>query len=848
MNQHYQNKTRLFFSRVSLFLLALLPLGVLAQITVSTNAGSNYSGGLGTQAGTPGAVTFVLQNNNSQAVIVKKIDYYAATTHPDNVYKLWYSTTSLSGQATIASPNWTLVATGNPVTATANGVMTVLDNLDNLNISIPANTQYRFALETTVGIVYSGASTATTPPLPLPTPNTFTSGGVTLKVGGSSISGSAVGYGGAFPTPANTPRFFTGSVTLGFCASSAPATVPTVSADTVLCGTGGSATLRVTGGNLNDAANWKWYTGSCGGTAVGTGASITVTPTATTTYYVRGEGGCASAPGTCAAINVAVRPVPGTPTINPVTPICAGSLQALTINPLAVTPASVTVNSAASLALAIPDNIATGASTSLTVAGVPAGATVTGVDVILNITHTYVSDLIINLRAPNGQIANLDKYVTGTGNEGEDFVNTMITSDVSAPALSTGTAPYSGVFKADLINANVGTGVQNPTGFVANATSFSSLFTTPNGTWTLAMADGGPADVGTLNNWSIIVHYTTSAPANPAVWTPGATLYNDAAGTIPYDGVSPRFQVYAKPAVTTTYSAASVLNGCSSAAATVDVTVNNPAVIASTTIPADVRTCASGTAMFKAAATGTAPSYQWQVSVNGGAFTDIVNDANYDGAATDSLSVKSIPATWTGNMYRCKVTSTTPCTDVVYSREARLTVDENPVVTLSLNGNANMLPGMVSTLSVSSDTTAVSYSWFNNGAAYAEANGSTTNVTINNQGVFEVQVTDKNGCTGVSNAITIQDSVSNKLFIYPNPAPNKQFIVSFYSAKGNTSLARQLVIYDAKGTKVYSQSYNVDKPYSNMNVDFSRMGRGIYVVNLLDRFGKRLATGKVVVK
>jgi hypothetical protein len=50
--------------------------------------------------------------------------------------------------------------------------------------------------------------------------------------------------------------------------------------------------LGITGGSLGTNANWKWYTGSCTGTLVGTGATITVTPSVNTTYYVRAEGDC----------------------------------------------------------------------------------------------------------------------------------------------------------------------------------------------------------------------------------------------------------------------------------------------------------------------------------------------------------------------------------------------------------------------------------------------------------------------------------------------------------------------------------------------------------------------------
>jgi hypothetical protein len=56
--------------------------------------------------------------------------------------------------------------------------------------------------------------------------------------------------------------------------------------------TGASVVLTVNGGSLGTGAVWKWYRGSCGGTFVGTGSSITVSPTSTTTYFVRAEGLC----------------------------------------------------------------------------------------------------------------------------------------------------------------------------------------------------------------------------------------------------------------------------------------------------------------------------------------------------------------------------------------------------------------------------------------------------------------------------------------------------------------------------------------------------------------------------
>lgn len=80
-------------------------------------------------------------------------------------------------------------------------------------------------------------------------------------------------------------------------------TIPTVSASSSILCSAASVTLTASG-TLNDATAWKWYTGSCGGTLVGTGNSITPTISSTTRYFVRGENICASSNGSCGFITV----------------------------------------------------------------------------------------------------------------------------------------------------------------------------------------------------------------------------------------------------------------------------------------------------------------------------------------------------------------------------------------------------------------------------------------------------------------------------------------------------------------------------------------------------------------
>jgi hypothetical protein len=83
--------------------------------------------------------------------------------------------------------------------------------------------------------------------------------------------------------------------------SIAPSSV-SASANNVSAGT--SVTLTVQGGSLGTGASWKWYRGSCGGTLVGTGASITLTANVTETYYVRAEGTCNTTGCTAVTVNV----------------------------------------------------------------------------------------------------------------------------------------------------------------------------------------------------------------------------------------------------------------------------------------------------------------------------------------------------------------------------------------------------------------------------------------------------------------------------------------------------------------------------------------------------------------
>jgi hypothetical protein len=90
-----------------------------------------------------------------------------------------------------------------------------------------------------------------------------------------------------------------------------------------------NTTLSVGAASLNAATSWQWYLGSCGVNPIGSGTQIVVNPTVTTTYYVRGEGGCAGQNVMCSSITIFVGTSP-TVAIAGTGSICAGTTVVLT--------------------------------------------------------------------------------------------------------------------------------------------------------------------------------------------------------------------------------------------------------------------------------------------------------------------------------------------------------------------------------------------------------------------------------------------------------------------------------------------------------------------------------------
>ncbi|MBC7868053.1 MAG: hypothetical protein H7X88_11025, partial [Gloeobacteraceae cyanobacterium ES-bin-316] len=56
-----------------------------------------------------------------------------------------------------------------------------------------------------------------------------------------------------------------------------------------------------------------------------------------------------------------------------------------------------------------------------------------------------------------------------------------------------------------------------------------------------------------------------------------------------------------------------------------------------------------------------------------------------------------------------------------------------------------------------------------------------------------------------------------------------------------------VVVVDSKGARVFSKQFPIAAPYSRMDVNLLNASAGIYMLEVIDSKGKRLASSRVMV-
>jgi gliding motility-associated-like protein len=119
--------------------------------------------------------------------------------------------------------------------------------------------------------------------------------------------------------------------------------------------------------------------------------------------------------------------------------------------------------------------------------------------VCINITHTFDADLIIFLKAPNGEYIPLSGIPgpdgDGNGDDGDNYTNTCFSMTATTP-ISLGTAPFTGSYIPEY-----------------SLGWFNDNNINANGTWSLCVEDNYLDDIGNVTSWNIT--FGSNAPPFP---------------------------------------------------------------------------------------------------------------------------------------------------------------------------------------------------------------------------------------------------------------------------------------------------------------------------------------------
>ncbi len=246
------------------------------------------------------AITFIVNNTNSYPITIQKVGY--SSYNPD-AHSLWYSSSSLSGATgnITTSGAWIQAAS---LTSTSSYFPTIKDDFFTCCVTIPANTQYRFAVVSATNVLFGSQA--------LYSATALGSGGVYLDCSSSM-------YGAATNCASSGYGYF-GSITFTTCeapGSLLPTNVTNSSADFSWTAVTGS-----TGYEYALDQNPKYTTGA---TTTISGTTYSASNlNASTTYYLHVRNICSSTDKSCwIDIPVTTKPpcsVPSNVTINSLTP------------------------------------------------------------------------------------------------------------------------------------------------------------------------------------------------------------------------------------------------------------------------------------------------------------------------------------------------------------------------------------------------------------------------------------------------------------------------------------------------------------------------------------------------
>ncbi len=647
-----------------------------------------------------------------------------------------------------------------------------------------------------------------------------------------------------------------------------PPDAPTLSALINPICSGNATTISIASGNLNSANSWQWFTGSCGGTNIGSGSSINVHPTASTTYYVRPEGQCVSS-NTCGSITIGINSNPSL-TITGANSFCEGSsvdirtnsgYDSYLWNDNSSDPA-LTINTSGTYSIVVTDaNGCTGSAEISVSANTLPTATISG---------NTNSCSIVNLTASGGETFQWDGgndpsmatnsftasgtySVLVTDNNGCSSIASSIVSinPVPAPTISGNSAGCVSVtLSASGGNTYAWSGGNNTTAssntftssgtYIVSATDINGCVATASKTVTIYSTP--TISITSLGNYCSN-HSAINLNASP---TGGTFIGSGVIGST----FNPNSAGVGNHTISYNYTDG---NGCSANASTTANVIDSPTPII---IAAASSICSGSNEILTV--TGTFSSYDWSNGIHNSMITvidsgdfvvTVTNSAGCTGSASQHIAVIPSPtafiSTSSGNIMCSGITDTlnagyfdqyiwstgstnqylnvtasgtysVTITDVdgcTASTAKTITFNNNPTPSITASGPTVFCQG--GSVSLCSNSAYAVYNWGTYGASSC-VNATTT-------GTYSLTVTDANGCKGsASQSVTVNSK--------PTAAITSTTNVTCAGISNGAS-----TVTASGGSTPYSYSWNTNPVSTSATV--SNLPAGNYIATVSNATG-----------
>ncbi|MDO9185785.1 MAG: PKD-like domain-containing protein [Bacteroidia bacterium] len=625
-----------------------------------------------------------------------------------------------------------------------------------------------------VSVTLTVNSPSTAPSSASASPNPTCGGATTLTLSGGSLGtgaswkwysgscgGSLVGTGTSISvSPGSNTTYFVraeGTCNVTACASIAvtvntPSVAPVGVTASVNPTCGGATTLTRVGGSLGTGATWNWFSGSCGGTAVGSGNSITVSPSSSTTYFVRAQGACNNTACASIAVTVNTNPVAtATPTSQN---LCAGNVSSIGLTSSVpgttfnwtVVQSGVSGGAASSGSTIAQTLITTGpvAGTAVyTITPSAAGCTGNPISVTINVKPNPIVTA-----TPSSQVlcsGNPTSIALTSNVAGTTFAWTVTQSGATGASASSG-ASIAQTLSATGSTVGTVTYTITPTASGCSGTPISVtisvkpipvVIATPT---SQTFCSGGVANialsssvVGTTYAWTVV--QTGVSGASPGS---GSTILQ----TLNATGVV---------AGTAVYTITPTANGCAGTPLNVTITVNPMPLVTAT--PAAQTICSGISTGISLSSNVAGTTFAWTVFQN-----------NVTGATAGNGSSIAQVLTATGTTPGSVVYTITPTVGSCVGSPITVTITVNPrPVATATPATQTFCSGGTTFIALSSNMGATTYAWtvVQTGVSGASpGSGATIVQTLINTGVvagtavYSVTPT-VNGCAGTPITVTI---------------------------------------------------------------------------------------------